>query len=377
MPATLSSRWKAKKVPFVSLLPKPSAHRHYENLVWLDLSDSKLMELPDSVTNLIHLITLVLCRNNFERLPATMDQLRRLKIFNLEACRRLISIPQLSSNITKIDAHDCTALETVSTPKPHYMNLYFIFSNCLRLVQKNPFRDIVEAHCHDQGNHLRHLSFNMSLPGSDIPDWFSQQCTGSSVTAQLQLNLFHNKLLGFAKCAVSNFKSAHYCASNLSVQCFCTFKGNHHEYSSNIYMLDWDFKTDRFLESDHMFLGYVPWSKYGLIETGKQANERCYTEATFKFDVKDGGYVRDFRAAVRYPSIRRNGGDATLQIGYLFSFTLTMSRKKVVSSKSLLLQLMVVSSSLGEAVTQCGFILCAGCNIYSSLLYPHISFKEM
>lgn len=44
MPATLSGRWKAKKVPFVSLLPKP--HRHYENLVWLDLSDSKLMELP-------------------------------------------------------------------------------------------------------------------------------------------------------------------------------------------------------------------------------------------------------------------------------------------------------------------------------------------
>ncbi|XP_068316350.1 disease resistance protein RPV1-like [Pyrus communis] len=241
MPATLSGRWKAKNVPFVSLLPKPSAHRHYENLVWLDLSDSKLIELPDSVTNLIHLITLVLCRNNFERLPATMDRLRRLKNFNLEACRRLISIPQLSSNITKIDAHDCTTLETVSTPNPHYMNLYFIFSNCLRL-----------------GNHLRQFSFNMSLPGSDIPDWFSQQCTGSSVTARLQLNLFHNKLLGFAICAVSNFKSAHYCASNLSVQCFCTFKGNHHEYSSNIYMLDWDFKTDRFLESDHMFLGYVP-----------------------------------------------------------------------------------------------------------------------
>ncbi|KAB2598632.1 TMV resistance protein N-like [Pyrus ussuriensis x Pyrus communis] len=142
MPATLSGKWMAKKPPFVSLSPKPPAHRHYENLVFLDLSDRKLLELPDYVTNLIHLITLVLCRNNFESLTATMDRLHHLK---LEGCKRMKSITELSSSINFIGAHDCTALETLSGPKLLYSNLYFTFSKFFQLVQ-NLFEEIVEAH---------------------------------------------------------------------------------------------------------------------------------------------------------------------------------------------------------------------------------------
>ncbi|KAM1231951.1 hypothetical protein ACFX1X_042315 [Malus domestica] len=45
-----------------------------------------------------------------------------------------------------------TALETVSTPKPHNMNPYFTFATFLQL----------------QGNQLQLLSLNLSLPGSEI-----------------------------------------------------------------------------------------------------------------------------------------------------------------------------------------------------------------
>ncbi|XP_028955994.2 TMV resistance protein N-like [Malus domestica] len=320
-PRLLFPGWKKMKAPFLFSQPSIWVGEYYKILRQLDLSDCKLLRLPDVISVLSQLVTLILCRNNFESLPATLDRLHCLRHLNVEACRRLKSIPQLSLSIKDVDAHDCTALETVSTPnphdcnaletvsipKPHNMNLYFTFSNCLQLVQRNPFRDIMETLSHHQGNQLQLLSFNMSLPGSEIPDWFSHQCMGSSVTLQLPLNYYHNKVLGFAICAVSKFRGAHYCASDLSVRCFCTFKGDHGDFNYNFYMVDWGSRV-RFLDSDHIFLGYVPWSKCTLIETGKLPSKHCYTEATFKIVVKENGaYASDFRAAVRYPSIGRVG----------------------------------------------------------------------
>lgn len=143
---------------------------------------------------------------------------------------------------------------------------------------------------------MRPLSFNMSLPGSEIPDWFNYQCKGFSVTVQLAPNWFDDKFLGFAICAVCDFKGAYNDASDLSALCYCTFKGNHGEYSFNFTLLDWGFTRDsRFLESDHMFLAYVPWSEYRLIEKGKPVNERFYTEATFEIVIESGVYTHDLR----------------------------------------------------------------------------------
>nr|XP_028959323.1 protein SUPPRESSOR OF npr1-1, CONSTITUTIVE 1-like isoform X2 [Malus domestica] len=116
----------------------------HRGLVYLDLSDCNLLQLS-GIAHLSSLKTLDLCRNNFESLPAEMNRLHRLTDLKLEGCKRLKSIPELSSSISFIDAHDCTALESVSRPKLPYMNLYFTFSNCFQLVQ-NQFEYIVEAH---------------------------------------------------------------------------------------------------------------------------------------------------------------------------------------------------------------------------------------
>ncbi|XP_050387840.1 TMV resistance protein N-like isoform X2 [Argentina anserina] len=266
----------------------------YSGILHLDLSDCNLMVLSDGIAHLSSLRTLELRRNNLESLPAAMNQLRRLSHLELEACKRLKSIPELSSSISYIDAHDCTALETVSAPKPRSStNLCLTFSNCLQLIQTNLFRDIVETHSHYQGSYLRPLSFSMSLPGSEIPRWFNHQCNGFSVNVQLPQNWFDDKFLGFALCVVSNFKGPHNDASDLSAVCYCTFKGNHGEYKFNFHLLDWDFRTNRFLQSDHMFLGYVPWSQYRFSKEGKPVSERYYTEATFEIAVENGVYTQD------------------------------------------------------------------------------------
>ncbi|CAN6569320.1 unnamed protein product [Malus baccata var. baccata] len=259
--------------------------------------DCNLLELS-GIAHLSSLKTLDLCRNNFESLPAEMNRLHRLTDLKLEGCKRLKSIPELSSSISFIDAHDCTALESVSRPKLPYMNLYFTFSNCFQLVQ-NQFEYIVEAH---QGN-LQPLSLFMCLPGSKLSDWFSHQCGGSSVTVHLPPVSDH-KILGFAVCAVTKFKYAHY-TSDLSAPCFCTFKGEHGECSFRFDLIDWSFASgrllERLLESDHMFMVYIPW------ENGVQLSERYPTEATFRVELKDGVQTRDFVAPVQQHHIRRCG----------------------------------------------------------------------
>ncbi|PRQ59963.1 putative transcription factor WRKY family [Rosa chinensis] len=292
---------KEMMVPLSSWSSSIKGYYTYSGMLHLDLNDCNLMVLSDGIAHLSSLRTLELRRNNLESLPAAMNRLRRLSHLELEACKRLKSIPELSSSISYIDAHDCTALETVSTPKPRSStNLCFTFSNCLQLIQTNLFRDIVETYSHYQGSYLRPLSFSMSLPGSEIPHWFNHQCKGFLVNVQLPQNWFDDKFLGFAICGVSNFKGAHNDASDLSAVCFCTFKGNHGEYKFSFHLLDWGFRTNRFLQSDHMFLGYVPWSQYRFSDGGKPVNERYYTEATFEILVENGVYAHDdYRTVIR------------------------------------------------------------------------------
>ncbi|KAM1183566.1 hypothetical protein ACFX19_001917 [Malus domestica] len=105
-----------------------------------------------------------------------MNWLHWLTSLKLEGCKGLKSIPEISSTIRFIDAHDCTALVSVSRPSKFFpKNLYLTFSNCFQLVQ-NLFEDVVEAH---QGN-PQPLSLFMYLPGSKLSDWFSHQCSRSS-----------------------------------------------------------------------------------------------------------------------------------------------------------------------------------------------------
>ncbi|PRQ59959.1 putative winged helix-turn-helix DNA-binding domain, leucine-rich repeat domain, L [Rosa chinensis] len=255
---------KEMTAPFSAWPSSVEEYCSYSVLLHLDLSDCNLLELSDGIAHLSSLVTLKLCRNNLESLPVTMNQLGWLTHLELEACKRLKSIPELSSSINYIDAHDCTALETVSTPKTR--NLDFRFSNCFRLVQANLFRDIVETHSLRQDNHLRPLCFNMCLPGSEVPEWFNLRDTGCSVTFHVPLNSFNSKLLGFAICIVINFSGARHDVSKMYGRCNWTSKGNWGEqYFFQLDLVGQQYRTHRFLESDHMFMGYMSWSEYGWI----------------------------------------------------------------------------------------------------------------
>ncbi|XP_024163034.1 disease resistance protein RPV1 isoform X2 [Rosa chinensis] len=259
-------------------------HCSYSALRHLGLSDCNLLELSDGITHLSSLRTLKLCRTNLESLPVTMNRLCCLTHLELEACKRLKSIPELSSSINYIDAHECTALETVSKLKPLPRgNNFFTFSNCLQLVQTNLFRDIVEKYADFQDNYRQPLRLNMCFPGSEVPDWFTHQSGGFSVRVPLLANWLDRSFLGFAICAVLKYQEVHHYPSPLSATCLCTFKGRSDDCSFSFDLLDSVFRIDRILQTDHMFQGYVSWSECHLIPEGKRVNE-TYTEATFQIE---------------------------------------------------------------------------------------------
>ncbi|XP_061999574.1 disease resistance protein RPV1-like [Rosa rugosa] len=261
-------------------------HCSYSALRHLGLSDCNLLELSDGISHLSSLRTLKMCRTNLESLPVTMNRLCCLTHLELEACKRLKSIPELSSSINYIDAHECTALETVSKPKPlHRGNNFFTFSNCLQLVQTNLFRDIVEKYADFQDNYRQPLQLKMCLPGSEVPDWFTHRSRGFSVSVPLPANWLDCSFLGFAICAVLKYQDVHHYTSPLSATCLCTFKGRSDECSFSFDLLDSVFRIDRILQSDHIFQGYVSWSDCHLIPEGKRVNE-TYTEATFQIVVE-------------------------------------------------------------------------------------------
>ncbi|XP_004308455.1 PREDICTED: TMV resistance protein N-like [Fragaria vesca subsp. vesca] len=240
------------------------------DVVHLDFSSCNMMKLSDAIACFPSLKVLNLSRNNLESLPAAMKELGCLEWLELNGCRRLISIPELSSSISYINARDCTDLVTVITPQsPYHIGRCFNFSNCSKQVQEDVFRDIAENHFPPQGNPSQPFSF--FCPGSEIPEQFIHHNTGASVTAKLPPNWFNNnnKFTGFAICAVTNKAQ--------TVRCLCTFKGDHCKYSFSFCL----FKGG--LQSNHMFVGYVPWSELGI--NGEQGNGRCYTEAKFEIEL--------------------------------------------------------------------------------------------
>ena len=53
------------------------------------------------------------------------------------------------------------------------------------------------------------FGYSLTIPGSEIPIWFSHQNVGGSVNLQVPSDLLGNKLMGIAMCAVFVFRQHH------------------------------------------------------------------------------------------------------------------------------------------------------------------------
>ncbi|CAL8988527.1 unnamed protein product [Prunus brigantina] len=173
-------------------------------LTELNLSDCNLLEgeIPGDIGCLSSLASLNLSSNNFVSLPKSISELSKLEYLSLRHCCELQELPLLSSSIAlEVIADGCTSMKKLHWPS----NLdrlkwsCFNFINCIGLVEKESL-SMLERY-------LKRVPYagdryEIVMPGSEIPSWFSHQTLGSSVSVQLPRNWHDNKWMGYALCAV-------------------------------------------------------------------------------------------------------------------------------------------------------------------------------
>ncbi|XP_044506092.1 disease resistance protein RPV1-like isoform X3 [Mangifera indica] len=257
-------------------------------LTSLNLSNCGITELPSSLGQLTSLKRLYIGRNKFESIPASIINLSNLSYLDLCYCDVLKSLPELPSNIGRMDAHNCKSLELLSGLSStnfdnwHLHNVNFI--NCLKLDQ-SAIEDMVKTTLQNirrvQMGALNHIC----VPGSSIPEWFTFRSKGSSI--ELPPGCSNDDLVGFSLCVVISIRDDHDKSKEFQLRCdkYCKSDGAQYEKSTTL-----PFGTlpiPPFVDSDHIVFGYM-----------RADSNLRYTRADFnngvlyQFSIEDEEYKR-------------------------------------------------------------------------------------
>ncbi|TXG67522.1 hypothetical protein EZV62_008797 [Acer yangbiense] len=260
---------------------------------------SKLNKLPDNLGNLKSLKLLSvwgsaieLGGNMFESLPKSIKHLSWLEYLSVRDCNMLQSLTELPAALQQLEAINCKqlfqALPDASEFKhcitsEYHDNVNFSFTNSFNLNQKavsNVFEESLK------GFEKPPIQFSIYLPGSEIPEWFSYQSSGSSVNIQvLRQDFINRKFMGFAICAVIEIDEYHnYECDYLEVGICGHFETCDYPISFPPYYNRGNNKV--FINSDHILLGYSPVSKLDYLYQNLEklfAGDSCdYVDISFE-----------------------------------------------------------------------------------------------
>ncbi|XP_052292437.1 disease resistance-like protein DSC1 [Citrus sinensis] len=215
-----------------------------------------------------------------------------LVMFDARNCKRLQSLPELPSCLEELGA---SVLETPSnhTSESNMFLSPFIFVNCLKLNQNQSiWADMqqriqqvtiasLRLFCEKEFDKPHGISF--CLPGSEIPEWFSNRSLGSSITIQLPHRCGNKLFIGFAIGAVIEIDSDH---DNTS--CFfrvgCKF-GSNHQYFFELF-------DNAGFNSNHVMLGLYPCRNIGIgLPDGVNRGHQAAAAISFDFLIQ---YWSDF-----------------------------------------------------------------------------------
>ncbi|PPD89785.1 hypothetical protein GOBAR_DD13274 [Gossypium barbadense] len=150
---------------FISI---PACLTRLSKLKFLDLSNCNMCTLGEAdIHCLSSLSHLYLRGNNFITIPLALTQLSRLYLLGLSNCKMLKSLPELLTSIADVSIDDCSSLEVVASPSK-------ASANSIKM-------------------------FTIVMPGSEIPEWFSQQKNDSSIKIPLRKD---SQWIGVASCCI-------------------------------------------------------------------------------------------------------------------------------------------------------------------------------
>ncbi|KAF3456156.1 hypothetical protein FNV43_RR00806 [Rhamnella rubrinervis] len=182
----------------------------------LDLRNCGLRDdaFPDDFGCLASLEYLDLSRNEFSCLPAQFNQLSKLRHLDLSRCENLTSLgPELPDSLETIEVNKCGELHTFLDPLSqcnlHCSAIYCL--DCFKLVKRQGSKRtaITSLGRYLQNPPKRSKRFDIVLPGTEIPSWFTNKVKGSSsISLPLDPNWCTNKWRGFAlsACFSTNMK---------------------------------------------------------------------------------------------------------------------------------------------------------------------------
>ncbi|PON67438.1 TIR-NBS-LRR-like protein [Parasponia andersonii] len=146
-------------------------------------------KISDDFEKLSSLEILDLGYNSFCSLPSSLKGLSILKKLFLPHCKELKSLPPLPSSLLEIDVANCTVLETVSDLSNLESLQQLNLTSCEKVVDipglecLKSLRRLYMSDCNACSSEikkrlakgsLRNIR-NISIPGSNIPSWFSQE----------------------------------------------------------------------------------------------------------------------------------------------------------------------------------------------------------
>nr|POF25456.1 disease resistance protein tao1 [Quercus suber] len=165
----------------------------FSNLSLLSVFDACALEIsgkiPDDFEKLSSLEILRLGHNHFCKLPSSLRGLSILKQLILPDCKELKSLPPLPSSLVEVNVANCIALESVSDLSNLESLRDLNLTNCEKVVdipgleKLKSLRRLYMSNCNACSTSvkrrlskisLRHIR-NLSMPGSKIPRWFSQE----------------------------------------------------------------------------------------------------------------------------------------------------------------------------------------------------------
>ncbi|KAB2095796.1 hypothetical protein ES319_A01G064400v1 [Gossypium barbadense] len=195
-------------------LKLPAILSGLSSLKELNLDDCNLYDgaIPDDIIRLSSLEKLRLSDNNFRTLPTTLGGLSKLTDLVLTDCKRLKSLPELPASI-KLWLDGCGSLEAVANWTTTFNSRadgYICAFNCFKLAEGNDAVAMLKR-CIQEGAKVRTTNYDIIIPGSEIPKWFTNQTddpSDSIIKIQLPPGfLIGRQLVGFAFCCVffSNF----------------------------------------------------------------------------------------------------------------------------------------------------------------------------
>uniref|UniRef100_A0A7N2LK38 ADP-ribosyl cyclase/cyclic ADP-ribose hydrolase n=1 Tax=Quercus lobata TaxID=97700 RepID=A0A7N2LK38_QUELO len=174
------------------------------SLTNLDLSYCNLQTIPNALGCLSSLEYLNLVGNNFVCLPESIIQLSNLESLCLDGCTQLRMCPKLPLNIKFINASGCTSLETLSLRPEHDFEPNLHLQYCDKLIKNEGYSELFSTMLRRYIIKISARSFSyLTIPGSEIPNWFRHRNVGISVNLEVPSHLLlSNKFMGIAVCTV-------------------------------------------------------------------------------------------------------------------------------------------------------------------------------